>query len=74
MTLWTVALQAPPSMGFSRQEYWSGAPLPSPILITKFTVLLSNTLSSEDDSDMDIPMFLSLCNFQSSEREIYVNK
>ena len=26
----TVAHQAPPSMGFSRQEYWSGLPLPSP--------------------------------------------
>ena len=30
VTLWTVALQAPPSMGFSRQEYWSGLPSPSP--------------------------------------------
>ena len=30
-TLWTVAYQAPSSMGFSRQEYWSGVPLPSPI-------------------------------------------
>ena len=29
-TPWTVAYQAPPSMGFSRQEYWNGAPLPSP--------------------------------------------
>ena len=29
-TLWTVALQAPPSMGFSRQEYWRGLPFPSP--------------------------------------------
>ena len=29
-TLWTVAYQAPPSMGFSRQEYWSGVPFPSP--------------------------------------------
>ena len=29
-TLWTVAYQAPPSMGFSRQEYWSGFPFPSP--------------------------------------------
>ena len=29
-TLWTAAHQAPPSMGFSRQEYWSGVPLPSP--------------------------------------------
>ena len=31
-TPWTAAHQAPPSMGFSRQEYWSGVPLPSPIL------------------------------------------
>ena len=29
-TLWTTAYQAPLSMGFSRQEYWSGVPLPSP--------------------------------------------
>ena len=29
-TPWTVAHQAPPSMGFSRQEYWSGFPFPSP--------------------------------------------
>ena len=28
-TPWTSAYQAPPSMGFSRQEYWSGVPLPS---------------------------------------------
>ena len=30
VTLWTVAYQAPLSMGFSRQEYWSGLPFPSP--------------------------------------------
>ena len=29
-TLWTIAHQAPPSMGFSRQEYWSGLPFPAP--------------------------------------------
>ena len=29
-TPWTAAHQAPPSMGFSRQEYWSGLPFPSP--------------------------------------------
>ena len=29
LTPWTAAYQAPPSMGFSRQEYWSGVPLPS---------------------------------------------
>ena len=32
VTPWTAAHQAPPSMGFSRQEYWSGVPLPSPDL------------------------------------------
>ena len=30
-TPWTVAYQAPPSTGFSRQEYWSGFPFPSPM-------------------------------------------
>ena len=30
VTPWTAAYQAPPSMGFSRQEYWSAVPLPSP--------------------------------------------
>ena len=29
-TPWTAAYQAPPPMGFSRQEHWSGVPLPSP--------------------------------------------
>ena len=32
-TSWTAAYQAPPSMGFSRQEYWSGVPLPSPSIL-----------------------------------------
>ena len=32
-TPWTTAYQAPPFMGFSRQEYWSGSPLPSPTCI-----------------------------------------
>ena len=38
-TPWTAAYQAPPSMGFSWQEYWSGVPLPSPnlSLATYFT-------------------------------------
>ena len=34
-TPWTVARQAPPSMGFSRQEYWSGMPLLSPEYIMR---------------------------------------
>ena len=32
---WTAAYQAPPSKGFSRQEYWSGVPSPSPIYLAK---------------------------------------
>ena len=31
-TPWTAAHQAPPSMGLSRQEHWSGLPLPSPLV------------------------------------------
>ena len=44
---WTAAYQAPPSMGFSRQEYWSGVPLPSPISRwdhAKFMVNLKSNL------------------------------
>ena len=37
MTPWTAAYQAPPSIGFSRQEYWSGVPLPSPSHDTSFS-------------------------------------
>ena len=38
-TPWAIVFQAPPSMGFSRQEYWSGVPLPSPwetLLLCKY--------------------------------------
>ena len=40
---WIAAYQAPPSMGFSRQEYWSGLPLPS---LNKFTRLLQTSRRS----------------------------
>ena len=39
-TPWTAAHQAPPSMGFPRQQYWSGVPLPSPLFATKCLLLL----------------------------------
>ena len=42
-TPWTAAYQAPPSMGFSRQEYWSGVPLPSThtaLTLSKFKSLI----------------------------------
>ena len=37
---WTIAHQAPLSMGFSRQEYWSGLPFPSPALVKQLTIRL----------------------------------
>ena len=52
-TPWTVAHQAPPSMGFSRQEYWSGLPFPSPGdlpdpgIKPRFPALQADTLTSE---------------------------
>ena len=39
VTPWTAAYQAPPSMGFSRQEYWSGVPVPSPYHSTSQSLL-----------------------------------
>ena len=39
-TPWTAAYQAPPSMGFSRQEYWSGLPLPSPQYVISTSQLM----------------------------------
>ena len=43
---WTVAHQAPPSMGFSRQEYWSGLPFPSPGWLLNWGKLLSNFIQN----------------------------
>ena len=42
VTPWTAAYQAPPSMGFSRQEYWSRVPSPSPVLHTTYTYFASS--------------------------------
>ena len=43
-TPWTAAYQAPLSMGFSRQEYWSGVPLPSPIHLTIYKIIINKDL------------------------------
>ena len=42
-TPWTVAYQAPPSMEISRQEYWSGLPLPSLIFVCIWYLLIPNS-------------------------------
>ena len=49
-TPWTTAYQAPPSMGLSRQEYWSGVPLPSP-KARYYTVLKRESVSHSVISD-----------------------
>ena len=45
-TPWTADYQAPPSMGFSKQEYWSGVPLPSPItmLVVHNSIILTHNM------------------------------
>ena len=45
-TPWTAAYQAPPSMGFARQEYWSGVPSPSPTLSAYFITNPASLFSS----------------------------
>ena len=55
-TPWTAAYQAPPSMGFSRQEYWSGVPLPSGIANYQQNNLF-NTLKG--DPNLNSPRSLS---------------
>ena len=54
-TPWTAAYQAPPSMGFSRQEYWSGLPLPSPG--NKLTCLIPRV--DEDAERLETPPSLT---------------
>ena len=54
-TPWTTAHQAPPSMGLSRQEYWSGVPSPSPILyLVSFNSTSCKTVLYYHNQDIDI--------------------
>ena len=63
-TPWTVAHQAPPSMGFSRQEYWSGLPfpapgdLPDPGIEPRFPALQADTLTSEPPGKPKLSLIL----------------
>ena len=66
-TLWIVAYQAPPSMGFSRQEYWSGLPFPSPGDLPNPGIepgspaLKADTLISEPPGKQFILMCVCVC-------------
>ena len=68
-TQWTVAYQAPPSLGFSRQEYWSGLPFPSPGDLPNpgiepgSPVLQADTLPSEPPGKSGLNVCLGISNF-----------
>ena len=58
-TAWTVGYQVPPSMGFSRQEYWSGLPFPSPTLSSRVT-LITTTLTLIPETMLILLLFALL--------------
>ena len=66
-TPWTAAHQAPPSMGFARQEYWSGVPLPSPVFpapLVKETVFSPlYILASFVKDKVSVGVWIYLCAF-----------
>ena len=67
VTLWTVAYQASLSMGFSRQEYWSGLPFPSPgdlpdpRIEPRSPALEADTLTSEPPGKTIVSTVVCIC-------------
>ena len=67
VTPWTVAHQAPQSMGFSRQEYWSGLPFPSPGDLPcpgiehRSPALQADALTSEPSGKPDATLSTCVC-------------
>ena len=79
VTPWTVAHQAPLSMGFSRQEYWSGLPFPPPVdlpdpgIELRSPALQADTLTSEPPGgfmrgmeNLQIKSLTTLCKLKGS--------
>ena len=60
VTPWTLAYKAPPSMGFSKQEYWSGLPfpppgdLPDPGIEPRSPTVQADTLPSEPSGNLNV--------------------
>ena len=65
MTPWTVARQAPLSVGFSRHEYWSGLPFPSPGDVNnpgiepQFPALTGSFFAAESPGSVNITVFMA---------------
>ena len=66
-TPWTGAYQAPPSMGLSRQEYWSGVPLPSPVQLLSHVQIFVSLLTATCQASLPFTMPLSLLKLMSIE-------
>ena len=64
-TPWTVAHQAPPSMGFSRQEYWSGLPFPSPGDLPDPGIEPRSPALQADALTSELPAYVSSFNSQT---------
>ena len=60
-TPWTAAYQAPPSMGFSRQEYWSGVLLPSPcVSLSSFNEWINDVLGEKGNKGRRMWSFIQV--------------
>ena len=76
-TPWTVAYQASPSMGFSRQEFWSGLPFPSPGDLPNPGIepgspaLEADALTSESPGK---PYYVEVCSFYACFLESFYHK
>ena len=77
VTPWTAAYQAPSSMGFSRQEYWSGVPLPSPIIGYTWPLLHSPSPSVKNQTFIEhlyaALLELKRCEITKDEEELKPN-
>ena len=72
VTPWTIAYQAPPSMGFSRQESWSGVPFPSPreyLICSYFATLLQVTSLKPKRVSLEDLFFQDLLSLSCSHNE-----
>ena len=72
-TPWTAVYQAPLSMGFSRQQCWSGLPLPSPIWIHRYIIFIQTahlftTYLFTQHNSLDINWYLLMYSFYTLNR------
>ena len=78
LTPWTVAHEAPPSMEFSSQEYWSGFPFPSPGdlpdpgIEPRSPTLQAEALTSEPPGKPQVLKCTTWMQFQKQQNDLYL--